>query len=212
MKKYTLIIVILFLAAAASAETRWDIARLGYGVKAGAGTSDVQHHDLETNHKTAYCIGGFVNYEQSRFLTLQMEALFAVKGYKLPSVDVLDENDEVVGQTGVEITITYAELPVMAKLTAPLGGKFRPFLIGGAFMALAVGSRQRISSGLLAVDWAVENVEKVDLGAIGGLGIDIKAGSGWFTIEARYDYSLLAAVKGEDQKSRALFFMFGYQW
>jgi len=212
MKKYTLIIVILFLAAAVSAETRWDIARLGYGVKAGAGTSNVEYHDLATGKRTAYCIGGLVNYEQSRILTLQMEALFAVKGYKLPGVDVLDENDVVVGQTDVEITVTYMELPVAAKLTAPFRGKFRPFLIGGGFMALAVGSRQRISSGLLAVDYGIENVETVDLGAIGGLGIDIKAGGGWLMLEARYDYSLMAAVKSEDQKSRVLFFQIGYQW
>lgn len=211
MSKYIVCAALIVLAAASMATAQWKPAQLGIGLKAGAGFSDVAYHRSPTDSRTAYAIGALINYKQNRWFSFQMECLYTIKGYHLNDVPV-DTGKITIGTSDVDIILGYAEFPVLAKITPPVKGKFRPYLVGGGFMAISVNDKQRLSYESVAVDFGLENAETVDMGAVIGLGVDIKAGGGWVSFETRFDSSLLPAIKDEDQKSQVVFFQFGYWW
>jgi hypothetical protein len=211
MRRYVVLATTMIILAASTATAQWKPAQLGIGLKAGAGISDVAYHLLPTDSRAAYAVGALINYKQDRWFSFQMECLYTIKGYRLNNVAV-DTGKITVGTSDVDIILGYAEFPVLAKFTPPVAGKFRPYLVGGGFMAISVNDKQRLSYGSVAVDFGLENAETVDMGAVVGAGVDIKAGNGWVSFETRFDSSLLPAIKDEDQKSQVVFFQFGYWW
>lgn len=211
MRSYIALALLIILLAASPATAQWKPAQLGIGLKAGAGISDVAYHQSPTDSRTAYALGALINYKQNRWFSFQLECLYTIKGYHLSDVPV-DTGKITVGTSDVDIILGYAEFPVLAKITPPVRGKFRPYLVGGGFMAISINDKQRLSYKTVAVDFGLENAETVDMGAVIGLGVDIKAGHGWVSFETRFDSSLLPAIKDEDQKSQVVFFQFGYWW
>lgn len=211
MPKYIVRAALIVLAAASTATAQWKPAELGLGLKAGAGISDVAYYKHPTDPRTSYALGALLNYKQNRWFSFQMECLYTIKGYRLNDVQV-DTGGITVGTSDVDIILGYAEFPVLVKITPPVKGKFRPYLLGGGFMAISISDKQRLSYETVAVDFGLENAETVDMGAVIGAGIDIKAGRGWVSFETRFDSSFLPAIKDQDQKSQALFFQFGYWW
>lgn len=211
MHRYTLLAVSILLLAASTATAQWKPAEMGIGVKAGVGVSDVVHSAQATRSKTAYTVGALLNYRQNKWVSFQMELLYAIKGYRRDNVAV-DTGGVYVGTSNLELILGYAEIPVLAKFTPPLRGKFRPYLLAGGFMGILVDKKSRLSYEFVAVDFGLDNAEKVDMGAIAGVGIDIKAGDGWVSFETRLDRSLTPAIKDKDQKSQVFSFQFGYWW
>ncbi len=212
MQNKIVLVIAIFLLAASVSAAQWKPAELGLGLKAGAGIADVSNHESPTNSKTAYLVGGLLNYKQNSWVSFQMELLYTAKGYRLKNVTVLDSTGEAIGTTNAEYILGYLEFPVLAKLTPPLRGKFRPYLLAGGFMGISVNDKYRLSNEEIAIDYSLESAEKVDMGATLAVGIDIKAGDGWVFFESRFDSSLLPAIKDKDQKSQVLFFQFGYWW
>jgi len=211
MHRQIVLAIAIILIAASVASAQWKPAELGIGLKAGAGISDVSNSVQPTRSKTAYVVGAFLNYKQTKWVSFQTELLYAIKGYRRDNVPV-DSEGVNVGTTNLEFILGYAEVPVLAKITPPVRGKYRPYLLAGGFMGISIYDRYRASNEYVAVDFGLENAEKVDMGATIGVGIDIKAGEGWVSFETRFDSSLLPAIKDEDQKSQALLFQFGYWW
>ncbi len=214
MRRIAVLLIFSFVMLGSHAAAQWDLSRLGKGVKGGIGISDVAYHEKVTKTRTSYLAGGILNYRQNQWFTFQMEVLFTSKGYKLDDVTIVypESPGADTGLADAEIILNYLEMPVLAKLSPPLTGKYRPYLVAGGFMALSIQSKTRLSEGLVAIDFGLGNVEKVDLGAVIGVGIDIKAGDGWVCFETRFDSSLMPAIKNEDQKSQVLFFQLGYWW
>ncbi len=212
MHKYIVLAVSILLLAASTATAQWKPAELKLGLKAGAGISDVAYHKRSTDSRTAYAVGGILNYKQNKWVSFQMELLYTIKGYRLKDVVVRDTAGEIAGTTNAEFILGYAEIPVLAKFTPPVKGKYRPYVLAGGFMGISVNDKYRLSNETVAVDFGLENAETVDMGATLAVGVDIKAGDGWVSFETRFDSSLLPAIKDEDQKSQVLFFQFGYWW
>jgi hypothetical protein len=212
MQNKIVLAIAIILIAASTAAAQWKPAELGLGIKAGAGIADVSNHEKTTDSKTAYLVGGLLNYKQNPCVSFQMELLYTAKGCRLKNTTVLDSTGEAVGTTNAEYILGYLEIPVLAKFTPPLRGKFRPYLLAGGFMGISVNDKYRLSNETIAVDYNLESAEKVDMGAVLAVGIDIKAGDGWASFETRFDSSLLPAIKDKDQKSQVLFFQFGYWW
>lgn len=212
MQNKIVLAIAVFLLAASVSAAQWKPAEMGIGLKGGAGIADVINHKRPTDSRTAYAIGGLLNYKQNPWISFQTELLYTLKGYRLKDILVFDTAGELVGTTNAEFILGYAEVPVLAKFTPPLKGKYRPYLLAGGFMAISIYDKYRLSNETIAVDFGLANAEKVDMGATVGVGIDIKAGQGWVSFETRFDSSLLPAIKDEDQKSQALFFQFGYWW
>jgi hypothetical protein len=212
MHRYALLAILTILAAVSTAGAQWKPAELGVGVKAGVGISDVAYHTRPTDPRTAYLLGAILNYKQNRWFSFQMELLYTVKGYRRNDVSVRDTSGVIVGTSDLEFILGYLEVPVLGKFSVPMRGKYRPYAVAGGFMSLSVYDKYRVSAERVAVDFGLQNVETVDLGATVGIGVDIKAGNGWVSFETRFDSSLLPAIKDEDQKSQAVFFQLGYWW
>jgi hypothetical protein len=99
----------------------------------------------------------------------------------------------------------------MAKITARLTPKYALFFLGGGFLGYSVDSKVRYLGGI-PVDFDLGNGNKVDAGALAGIGLDMKAGNGIFFLESRFESSFTPAIKNKNQKVQLFSFSAGYWW
>lgn len=161
--------------------------------------------------RTGFLAGAFLNYKENRLFTIQLELLYTGKGYRIKDVIQYDSLDNIIAQSDVEFVFNYIEAPLLAKIIAPMEGKYIPYLIGGGFVAYNVDNKMRLLEGL-PLDFDIENADDVDFGAIIGIGMDMKSGRGKLFFETRYDMSFGKPIKNQNQKLRTLAIHFGYGW
>lgn len=214
MKTAAVVLLTALVSLVSQADAQWELASLGKGFKGGAGISDAAKYERPTEIRTAYLLGALFSYRQSKLFSFQMEALYTSKGYTIRDVEIRfrDSLGTDSGLADAEIILGYLEFPIVGKFMAPLPGKYRPYLLGGGFMAISVSSKSRFTEGVAAIDVGIDNAETVDLGGVIAAGIDIKLGDGWMFFETRFDTSFSPAIKNKNHKSQVLFFQLGYWW
>jgi hypothetical protein len=206
-----IVIAVLALIIVASAEAeQFNPNLMGYGGKVGFSIANVSNHPDHPDNHTGYLIGGLCNYPMTPLISFQMEILISGKGYTITNTPVYDTADNLLGTADATTILQYVEIPVLAKLTAVTTGKYRPYVIGGGFAAFLVRSKLRMDDGLYQLDYKLSNTNDLDVGGIGGVGIDLKAGQGWLFFEARYEQGVISVIKDSNYKSRALSFQAGY--
>lgn len=219
MKSFRLFLFMILLVSAAGVEAEFNPRMIKKGIRGGAGIASVVNHERDSKNVVGYSLGVFGSYRQSPILTIQMELLFSGKGYKIPDATVVQiDPAQAVPDTviieGVEAKylLNYIEIPLLAKISVPTGGKFVPYVTGGGFMSLMVWDRLHLTDSSGTLEFELENTKRADLGYIIGAGFDIKSGDGMIFFETRYEISAMEPIKNEDQKSRLLLFQVGYWW
>lgn len=207
----------LILSSAAYADV--SPGQISKGGKLGVVVSSVNSHKdnsgntMQTKSLTGYQASLFVNFRQSKIFSYQMELAIVGKGYKIPNVSVRDTRDtSVILIKDVTTLLTYLELPVMAKISLPVRGKYIPYFLGGGYGSYLMSGKLRLSDTLLSDEFKLANANKVGAGAILGAGLDIKAGSGYACLELRYEIDLTSVIKNQPEKNRALTFYIGYRY
>lgn len=206
----TLSMALLFFMAA-PAMSQNPLERIDLGIKAGAGIGTAANFNGDADSKTGYLGGLFMNYRENRLLSLQLELLYIVKGYSLKNATVRDDANNILGQGDFEVILSYIEMPLMAKISAPLAGKYIPYLTAGGFASIRIDSKIRLIQ-TIPLDFDLANSNETDFGLIGGAGIDIKAGKGKVFFETRYDLGLAKAIKNKQHRLNLIAFQFGYIW
>lgn len=189
------------------AMSQTPLAKIDLGIKAGAGISSAANFKGDADSKTGYLAGLFMNYRENQLFSLQLELLYIIKGYKVNDAKVLKPQPDTID---FEAIFSYIEMPILARITAPMTGKYFPYLTAGGFAAYQVDSRFRLVQKI-PFDFDLPSNE-VDFGIIVGAGVDIKAGEGKMFFETRYDISLAKTIKNENHKLRLISFQFGYIW
>jgi hypothetical protein len=185
--------------------------KLGVVVASISGHKDLSGSTVQTKSLTGYQASLFVSYRQSKVFSYQMELGILSKGYKIPNVSGRDVTDtSIVLVKDVTTLLTYLELPVMAKISLPVRGKYIPYFLGGGYGEYLMSSKLRLSDSLFSADYALANAKKIGAGVILGAGLDIKAGSGYACLEIRYEMDMTSVIKNQPAKNRALTFCFGY--
>ncbi|MDD4051108.1 MAG: porin family protein [candidate division Zixibacteria bacterium] len=185
-------------------------ALVGYGGKIGFSLTNVSNHPQKTENHTGYLIGGLCNYPKTDLISFQIEIMLSGKGFTVPDTTVYDTGNVLLGRLEATWLLQYIEMPVLAKLSPIRTGKYRPYVIGGGYAAFLVHSKLRLKDNLLELDYDVNNTKGLDVGGIGGVGIDMMAGRGWVFFEIRYEQGLMSVIKDTDYKSHALSFQAGY--
>jgi opacity protein-like surface antigen len=182
----------------------WE--RLGFGGKLGMSLSTFVGEDAaaEYAHRPWPTIGGLIKVELLHWLALQPEVLFVSKG-----ADV--ELDGVVTDT---FDGRYIELPLLARITIPLGEQVNPYLLAGPTLgALLSFNLEDREDG--SVTDRTDTAKSIDLGLLGGIGVEIMLSRQHaLVLEGRYDRSLATIAKDEteDFKNSVFAFMLGYQY
>ena len=112
MKKYFLIVVILFISTLVS------YSQIKGGFKAGGNFSNILGPNSSSyKYKLGFHAGGFVEYDVNGKVFLQAEALYSLKGF-------LDKSTSTVlnttSETNVKYTLAYVDIPLM--INVHLGG------------------------------------------------------------------------------------------
>lgn len=186
---------------------------VGIGGLIGAAVTNAADHPDRTQSLNRCQAAVLLNYRQTRLISYQMELAIIGKGYRLPDMKAYDADaPKTIFTTSITAFLTYLELPVMAKISVPVRGKYIPYLLGGGYGSYLLSSKWRLPDSLLFTygDYTLANVSQLEAGAVVGTGLDIKAGHGFVTFETRYEIGLTSVIKKEPQKNRAWTFSVGY--
>ena len=161
-----------------------------------------------TGEREGGMIGGFISQQLSGPLTAQLELLFTTKGGSLLA-------ETPAGPARAVVQLVYVELPLLARVTLPLGGRVRPVLLGGGSYALSVGCEFQIqvagAFGQARCDQPGTGLElaRSDLSAIVGGGVEYSWKKSTARLELRRFVGLRDVVKGTEGKNRVWVVLFG---
>lgn len=205
---YFALVGLFFLATQVAAQGQ--PAYIGAGFKIGLNVSGAAYYDGQSSTRTGYQAGGLLCLRQTDYFAVQLELLYISKGYKLKNVTITDD-EGYTGQADFDIILNYLEMPLMARMTLPLAPKYNLFFLGGGFIGRSVESKARYLQGI-PIDLDLGNANKIDAGALAGIGFDAKAGGGRFFLEVRFESSFTPAIKNRDQKLQLVSLSAGYWW
>lgn len=149
---------------------------------------------------SGFAAGGFVNCRVNRLFSIQPELLIVKKGVKAGGTATVDIDG--VGRVLLDMTekvnLTYLEIPFLAKLTIPTGGKIRPGIFAGPALGINLSAKYvldvRQSLGgdtyVIAGKPDISNNKSTDIGLVLGGDIGFPVGNAVFLLDARYTLGL----------------------
>lgn len=194
----------------------------GVGLKIGIGSSNFYGDDVEEfeeygfhfKSKMGLCFGGFLTYNINEMFAVQPEVLYVVKGAKAKeTISVWGLSYKVKAKA----SITYLEIPVLARLNIPTQGNFKPHLFAGPCFALKLSDKYKIEIDGEEEEDEIEELKGSDFGLVIGAGADICLsflGRGRIIVDIRYTMGLptISDVEDEDVKNKVISFMLGYSF
>jgi hypothetical protein len=166
-----------------------------FGINAnGLFGSDVENSDS----RTAFTEGIFVNYSVNEIVSIQPEFLFSNRyaeadGLSRTSIDTTA--NEVDSLTySFKMNLSLLEIPLLTKITLPLGGRVKPQLFVGPSMAMVIGGDYNVEyrrerRGLVE-DGGFRFHRSTDFGLVFGVGVEFDAGRGKLNMDVRYKHGL----------------------
>jgi len=169
----------------------------GFGPKFGLNIANVRGDSIpdEYESKMAFNFGVFTTYNINDFIGVQPELMFTMKGSKAEG--------EIMGESYTsKLNLNYIEIPILAKLTIPLGS-VRPYVVAGPEFAFNMTAT--VSSEYAGQDTTVdiEDASVVDFGMMFGGGVAFELGPGFLSLEAKYDMGFLPIADEEEDAYNA---------
>jgi hypothetical protein len=199
-------VLLCSVAAPATAQPRQ------FGGKLGPTIASLDHNfgNVADDYRRKVSLGGggFVVLPLTGRFAVQIEALFAPKGAKLPP-------DPSVTNT---LFIDYVEVPLLGRITATRSPSRSVYVFGGPSAGVRMNAKYRVAtSGGVGTNGFTDDVssgiERFDLGIVAGAGLD--AGR-HLVIDARYSWGLRnvnrEAFENERIRNRALTFLAGVRF
>ena len=169
-----------------------------FGIKAGAGISDIVFSDegqvpylgYETDYLThrypvITCqIGFFGTIRLNEHFDFQPEFLFTKQGLNY-NMDFIYEDIENT------LDLYYLQLPLSFRYQFALKKKHHPNLFLGPYFAFLIHSKRTKTYDGITETGKAENAKTYDFGLVTGFGYDFKISSGQITTEIRFGYSLI---------------------
>jgi hypothetical protein len=195
----------LLLGAAAPSLLSAQEDDTGVGFELGYSRASFAPGGLTDAHEGSL-IGGFFSQRLAGPLSAQVELLFTTKGGSMSLATP-------AGPTRAAIQLVYVELPLLARVTLPLGRRVRPVLLGGGSYALSVGCEFQIPGafGEARCDQAGSGLElaKSDLSVIVGGGVEYAWRTSAVRLELRRFVGVRDVVQGGEGRNRVWVLLFG---
>jgi hypothetical protein len=161
-------------------------------------------------YRTALMGGGFLNIPFGRVFSLEPQLYFAQKGAQY-------SEDVGTGDFQTSINISVIELPVLFRITIPLGPDAitRPRFFGGPFVSyLTRAVLKQIYTDFYGSEASVDTfagMKKIETGFIAGAGVEFDVKGGLFSIDARYSQSFGSVTSTpEDKKNKVISIVLGF--
>ena len=186
------------------------------GLKTGLNLADFVGNDADPGagstkaQKAGFAIGGYVIFPVNRYFKVQPEFLISGKGavYKSSVLGVHYES---------RIKLTYLEIPVLARFDIESRSGAKPAILVGPSFGIKVSAQSESRAiGSSSTDTA-ENIKTLDPGIVLGGVVEIPAGAGAFSLEARYTRSLVTISESTggrtpDIRNSVISIMLGYRF
>jgi hypothetical protein len=195
---------------------------LSFGLKAGLDLSSItetpEAWSEAKSFKPGLTAGAVMIYAWDNGFGLQPELLYAQKGVSASLYEGLVD-------VGLDLNLSYIEIPLLAVYTFPLEGKFKPYVQAGPSVAFTLSSELVAEVGILSGGVDFSSLTHVtDWGIVLGGGFGIETGSGTITFDARYtrgftnvilsgDFEIdgsTQTIEGDDFKNHGMAFLIGY--
>jgi len=172
----------------------------------------------EPQSKTLFSGGVYVAYMFNSLLSAQAEAMYTSKGvsYDKDFSYSLSIFGSLSGNMKADAELTYIDIPLLLKITAPVEGSIKPYVVVGPSFGILVdkttsveGSAKVVVSGqsnevLNGPIPAVFTFNNLDIGATFGGGISFRTIATAIGVEARYTMGFQSAVKSVSVDGSAL--------
>lgn len=186
------------------------IESIYFGGKLGTTVSQFTNQQPHTNTKQGITAGGFVGYNFSDNLALQIELNYLQEGGQLLSVehswDLSNSSWIDIKTDNQNVTLHNIDIPIMCKYSYPLGTSKIFAVIGPAFgINYHSGIKHETTIlteiGNVSTYTSEENItskiERYNVGIIAGLGFEIPVFThNYILIDARYRYGIMPVYKG----------------
>lgn len=199
------LVVNMFLATCFGASSMATESRpINYGVKGGLGMSTYSGPDVADGvlaWRLGYGVGVFIDVPITPRVDVQLESLYVQKGATREQTALSDT---------VDISATYIEFPVLARLRLGNSKQVQPRIFAGLSLALLMDVEA--SQGDKKENWTTD-FAGVDAGLVFGGGLDFKtAGSSLIKIDIRYTLGLSSAddSKNDDIYNRMVLLTLAY--
>lgn len=202
MKRTIQILSILLILVSFSAQ-----AQIGFGVTAGASTSNFSGDVGDVDMKLGFLGGVFLDVPLGPTLALHPELLYMQKGAKTQYYD-----------GDMTQKLNYIEIPLLVKFkfSVPLS-PVTPFIFAGPSVGFFLNGTNSFEEGILdGIENDIENVKTFDLGLSVGAGVGFKMGTGELNANLRYNLGLMNIddTDGTDisMKNNYIALLIGYEF
>lgn len=206
MKKVMIACMILAMLMFSSILFAGEVGEIHYGIKGGVGLAKAWGDDVpdEASFKLGANVGAFMNYRVHEMFVVQPEVFYAMKGWKL----------DVEGADAISVKMDYVDIDVLAKLTVPMEGNFKPNVFVGPYLGINVAASLEVGDESADID----NAKSTDFGVVLGGGFDFEMENGMMIVlDIRYSMGLsnvLEVPEGEEGdepavKNNSIIFMAG---
>jgi hypothetical protein len=215
MKKLTtLLTALLLVSLPICARGLTGGAKVGLNISSFTG-KDAKPAGGSIIQRSGLIAGGYVIFPVKDQFSFQPEFLISVKGatYKYVILDV-----PAVGDMSFEeiLTLTYIELPLLARYDVISRGAAKPNILFGPSFGIKMSARAETRSLGVNESSSITGIKPIDPGLVLGGGIDINTGTGKITFELRYTMGLATIVEhaqgNENIRNSAGSLMLGYQF
>jgi len=196
------------LASLSTEATGWVLTVRGYEF-------DAEYTDnFEAGVRTGFQVGGFICFDMSENLSLQMEMMYVSKGAQVEGVGTYDlDGSYSIHELSEEIKLTYLEVPVLVKYRLPMWGSVRPSLFAGPALAFNLSASDDITmtSSTGAPGSAVPrtttgepeitNIRSSDLSFVLGTDLRIPVGRAGIILDLRYQVGASEAFEDINPES-----------
>ncbi len=135
--------------------------------------------------RTTFAGGVFADFDLGANVALQPELLYVSKGARYE-----------VGQTALDLRLSYLELPVLLRVSVPTGHVTSPYLLLGPTAAVRLGATADASAPFGSASFDIgDEVNGLDFGAAAALGTVFGDERGRVVVEARYTIGLTSVDK-----------------
>jgi len=155
--------------------------------------------------------GAYLNFALSKVFSLEPELYFAQKGAQ-------DHQDFQEGVMTTTIALSYIELPLLFKVTIPLGEDYisRPHFFAGPYVGYNIRRVFKLAyedpTGNDDSIIPITDVKKFETGLVVGGGMEWDVKAGLFTIDARYSWSLESISTSSTSRNHVLAIVLGYSF
>lgn len=166
------------------------------GVKGGLNVANLTGDDVFNNSTdVGGIVGAFGRYGLSDIFSLQLEALYTMKGAQFS-----------VGDIETEQSIDYIEIPLLLRAAWANESKFEPALYVGP--ALGILLSNKITDGA-EIDLK-DGSKSTDFGVVVGADVEYEIGKGAALLDVRYERGFVSWSDDLDEKNSVFSFMVGY--